>query len=327
MSKDYYRILEISKSASIEEIKKSFHRLALLHHPDRNGSAISDEQFKEINEAYQCLSNQRKRENYDLTNAWHTVYAVQPEPYIHAEISAASVKQNEEFEITYRYIGEGRFLRKPESKSFVFTSGPVVHHRNFLFDDNEVRETSLTYTVSAIKTGIITFEPASIEVRHKRISSNNLHLQVFSNECYFKKGMIAGDEPLHVRLHKDQLSSSSVYRKTYTYHHTILIPRSNYAAFYHRIGSVMKVVFGASGLLLLALKTGQPFIGFVCGSLTGGILCQLMYWMSGVRSKYFYAYKHPLVIEYLEQDYELGKDPANFLISDTVILKFIGLFK
>lgn len=63
MSKDYYETLEINKNASKEEIKKAFHKLAMKHHPDRNGG--DDKKFKEINEAYQVLSDEKKRTMYD----------------------------------------------------------------------------------------------------------------------------------------------------------------------------------------------------------------------------------------------------------------------
>lgn len=63
---DYYEILEISKNASNEEIKKSFRKLALKYHPDRNqGDKNAEEKFKQINEAYQCLSDPQKRSMYD----------------------------------------------------------------------------------------------------------------------------------------------------------------------------------------------------------------------------------------------------------------------
>ncbi|MDD2677852.1 MAG: molecular chaperone DnaJ [Candidatus Paceibacterota bacterium] len=60
--KDYYEILGISKDASSEEIKKAFYKLAHKYHPDKGGDA---EKFKEINEAYQVLSNPQKRAQYD----------------------------------------------------------------------------------------------------------------------------------------------------------------------------------------------------------------------------------------------------------------------
>lgn len=60
--KDFYSILGVSKSASPEEIKKSFRRLAHEHHPDKGGDA---QKFKDINEAYQVLGDEAKRKQYD----------------------------------------------------------------------------------------------------------------------------------------------------------------------------------------------------------------------------------------------------------------------
>ncbi|GAQ94720.1 molecular chaperone DnaJ [Thermodesulfovibrio aggregans] len=64
--KDYYKILGVSRDASQEEIKKAFRRLARQYHPDLNpGNKEAEEKFKEINEAYACLSDPVKRANYD----------------------------------------------------------------------------------------------------------------------------------------------------------------------------------------------------------------------------------------------------------------------
>lgn len=59
---DYYEVLGVPKTASQEEIKKAFHKLAHKHHPDKGGD---EKKFKEINEAYQVLSNKEKRSQYD----------------------------------------------------------------------------------------------------------------------------------------------------------------------------------------------------------------------------------------------------------------------
>lgn len=62
MNKDYYKILDVSKSASADEIKKAYRKMALKYHPDRGGD---QEKFKEVNEAYQILSNPQKKSQYD----------------------------------------------------------------------------------------------------------------------------------------------------------------------------------------------------------------------------------------------------------------------
>ena len=63
--RDYYDILGVSKNASKEELKKVYRKKALQWHPDRNKSAEANGKFKEINEAYEILSNPKKKEAYD----------------------------------------------------------------------------------------------------------------------------------------------------------------------------------------------------------------------------------------------------------------------
>ncbi len=63
MNKDYYNILGVDKSASKDEIKKAFYKLAQKHHPDKKGG--DEKKFKEANEAYQTLSDDGKRAKYD----------------------------------------------------------------------------------------------------------------------------------------------------------------------------------------------------------------------------------------------------------------------
>lgn len=63
MAKDYYEVLGVSKGATQDEIKKAYRKLALEHHPDRHGG--DDGKFKQINEAYQVLSDPQKRSQYD----------------------------------------------------------------------------------------------------------------------------------------------------------------------------------------------------------------------------------------------------------------------
>lgn len=64
--RDYYEVLGVSRSASEDEIKKAYRKLALKHHPDRNpGDKAAEERFKEASEAYQMLSDADRRAQYD----------------------------------------------------------------------------------------------------------------------------------------------------------------------------------------------------------------------------------------------------------------------
>ena len=65
MARDYYDVLEISRSAGKEEIKRSFRRLARQYHPDVSQEPDAEAKFKEINEAYEVLSDEEKRARYD----------------------------------------------------------------------------------------------------------------------------------------------------------------------------------------------------------------------------------------------------------------------
>jgi curved DNA-binding protein len=66
MAKNYYAVLGVEKSASTEQIKKAYRKLAIKYHPDKNpGDKPAEERFKEITEAYAVLSDQEKRRQYD----------------------------------------------------------------------------------------------------------------------------------------------------------------------------------------------------------------------------------------------------------------------
>src|SRR6266542_3277417 len=80
--KDYYKTLGVGRSASDEEIRKAFRKLARQYHPDvAKDKKAAEEKFKEINEAYEVLSDSEKRKRYDELGAnWKQGAAFHPPP-------------------------------------------------------------------------------------------------------------------------------------------------------------------------------------------------------------------------------------------------------
>ena len=66
IKRDYYEVLGVARTATAEELKAAYRKLAMQYHPDRNnGDKGAEEQFKEVGEAYSVLSDPQKRQRYD----------------------------------------------------------------------------------------------------------------------------------------------------------------------------------------------------------------------------------------------------------------------
>ena len=73
--KDYYEILGVNKESTPDEIKKAYRKLALRYHPDKNKDKDAEEKFKEINEAYEILSDEKKKTQYDRSGDVDSEYS------------------------------------------------------------------------------------------------------------------------------------------------------------------------------------------------------------------------------------------------------------
>ncbi len=95
--RDYYEVLGVSKNASKDEIKDAYRKLAMQYHPDRNKAPDAEEKFKEISEAYAVLSDDKKRQQYDLLG--HVGFD--------QRYTAEDIFRGADFESIFRDIGFG----------------------------------------------------------------------------------------------------------------------------------------------------------------------------------------------------------------------------
>ncbi|KAK3210862.1 hypothetical protein Dsin_015568 [Dipteronia sinensis] len=73
-TKDYYEVLGVEKSCSVEDVRKAYRKLSLKVHPDKNKAPGAEESFKMVSKAFQCLSNEENRKKYDVTGSDEPVY-------------------------------------------------------------------------------------------------------------------------------------------------------------------------------------------------------------------------------------------------------------
>ncbi len=123
MKKDYYKVLGVSKSASKDEIKKAFRKLARKYHPDVNpNEAKTGEKFKKINEAYSILNDDKKREMYDKFGV------VDGDPQSYQHWSGGNGRSGSGF------TGNGRTYRSPDGTTYYYSTSASPGG----FDFNEV---------------------------------------------------------------------------------------------------------------------------------------------------------------------------------------------
>ncbi|KAL6226372.1 hypothetical protein ACLB2K_000334 [Fragaria x ananassa] len=72
--KDYYEILGVERSCSVEDVRKAYRKLSLKVHPDKNKAPGAEEAFKSVSKAFQCLSNAENRKKYDVSGSDEPVY-------------------------------------------------------------------------------------------------------------------------------------------------------------------------------------------------------------------------------------------------------------
>lgn len=141
MKHDYYSILGVSSSASDEEIKKAYRKLAMRYHPDRNPEdSESEEKFKEVNDAYAILSDQQKRQAYERSGRGHYKPYRDEDIFRNFDFSALFQEFGLRFdeEIRGRFFCRGRRggcgRRKARFFGRGFAETPFGFHRNSVYD-------------------------------------------------------------------------------------------------------------------------------------------------------------------------------------------------
>lgn len=145
--KDYYKILELPTTASLQEIKRSFRRLAQQYHPDKNnGSNMASVHFREIQEAYKVLSDPKKREAYHYQR-WYVRST--GKPFASAPLTPADILQ--ECRVLQQYVASMNIfhLRYDAVSGHIrelltpHTIG-ILHERNDVAINNEIIQSVLT---------------------------------------------------------------------------------------------------------------------------------------------------------------------------------------
>lgn len=108
MAKDYYKVLGIEKKASLDEVKKAFKKLARQYHPDLNpNDKKAEEKFKEASEAYEVLSDEKKRKQYDQFGAYDFGGSGPQNPFRDGYWQSAGFGQNDLEDIFGEIFGFG----------------------------------------------------------------------------------------------------------------------------------------------------------------------------------------------------------------------------
>lgn len=319
--KNYYQILGLETNADQKAIRKGRLKKVNLFHPDHNpDDPTAEEQFKDIQEAYGILSDPFLRSRYDL-GGFNSLISKSSENhpvnhYFYAHTTISTVRQFEEFAITFTYTGQGRVFRKPALDHFFITGSPYVSHRQIIHEGHDLRETTFTYLICPLQQGKLEILPAAIRINNIDFASEPISIKVTANKCHFTEKEPADGKPLKFPMHyAQQLEHTSEQKKN----HILLIPRSRSAYVFHRIGMTMKIVFFVWGGMMFDFYFNIPFLaGCFAGSFLGGINCMIMYKLAGVKPKYSHALKYEKVAEYLEKGYKPGESTGIPLLKSNV---------
>ena len=202
--KDYYYILGLKKGASIEEIKRAYRKLSLKLHPDKNdGDEFFTERFKEIQEAYETLSDSKKRTSYDnnFSNGKpeeKTNNGYNFDPVIeYFRANKASFEFDEEITFSWKTINSDKVYIKP------FGAVQPIGQKTYKLKD--FKNSVLTFELVAENSNINIYIRQSITLNNKTFQELYIYFkQIFENENNSKSN----------NAYNSSSTTQTVYRET-----------------------------------------------------------------------------------------------------------------
>jgi len=230
MSKsDYYTVLGVRKTDSQATIKAAYYRLAQQYHPDKNqGNTDYAEQFKEINEAYQVLSDPQKRKEYDsMSNGRVGGRRDDDLPFIYYLKFTADktfIKQFEEIKLEFKFPSEARFFKRQKFDDWYIIEGPTVIHAEIEVEGIKRKETQINYILAPLKIGALSLEAPSVIINSKRVNANPLYFTVQKQQCYVNPIDDVEGTPLILELVKHETIETKNFIKNIARKRLVLIP-------------------------------------------------------------------------------------------------------
>lgn len=308
---DYYALLGVAPDADPQAIRSAWLAKAHRFHPDHNpGDLESHDHFIAVRHAYKVLSDPSSRSAYDRFKTEDS--SSRDDHGIQAHLDTNETPIFNELRIVFIYTGKGKSFSRPSFNHFFYNSKPFVSVRTIHTGGSNLRETTFTYLIAPMKTGILEIEPASVVIDGLKYTTPPLKIKVYSTTCAFSKDSPADSLPVKCSLHLHLQPSKGRFPTGETKRvHTVLVPRSKVARRFHRLARVMKVVFTFWGAFLFFDYLGSSFLpGMVVGNLLGGLNVYVMYRLAKVAPRRTGVKNHSGVSEYLDVGYKLGTGPA-----------------
>ncbi len=230
MSKsDYYAVLGVRKTDNQATIKAAYYRLAQQYHPDKNhGNAEYAERFKEINEAYQVLSDVQKRKEYDSMSYGRAGGRREDDlPFVYYLKFTADktfIKQFEEVKLVFKFPSEARFFKRQKFDDWYIIEGPNVVHADVEIDGIKRKETQIHYILAPLNIGTLSLESPSVVINNKRVNANPLYFTVQKQQCYVNPLDHAEGTPLIVEMVKHETIKTKNFIKNIARKRLVLIP-------------------------------------------------------------------------------------------------------